>query len=261
MRRLLLSFFAVVLVGAMAGPAASIPFPFNVENDIWSGIVNGIPTARCHNDGIPDIFDAVNLLAGTAYTHNTDIDPRFWEPDYVWTQAGGQVALIGLTASYHNTLGVYTGIGTGQIGLGGDVLGPYSGYGFLGDGTMGNPYPGAVIGLSSGTQFGWYLNSSGIMYYSEPGLNADTYDHVMTFEMPDLIGQTVYVDYGGGATQYTFSNPYLLTWEDYENCGDQDYDDMIYLFDRVRPIPEPISLLLLGSGLLGLAVARRVRRR
>ncbi len=263
---------------AVAAPALAGPFSANVQNDVYSGVANGIPTARDDNDGIPDINDAINKLLGTTYARNSDVDDRFVPVDAVWTNLSGTVALIGLTAGNSNTLGVYTGLGTGSGQL--DVIGPYSGFGFLGSGTFEDPLPADAIGLASGTSLGWYLRSNGKTFFSEPELNvADAgLDHLMTFALPELAGSTVWIyndadrdgilDPGEEASrvQYTFTNPFLLAWEDLPLgngvLGDDDYDDMIYLVDAVGPnqAPEPATLALLASGLLGVGWMRSRRQ-
>jgi len=39
--------------------------------------------------------------------------------------------------------------------------------------------------------------------------------------------------------------------------GDYDYNDFIFQIESIVPTPEPLTLILLGSGLLGLAAIRR----
>ena len=191
--------FLLFVASAVAGP-----FPPNVTNDVYGvaqgGTVNGIPTANDLNDGLPDIFDAINLIQGSALTRNVGADPLFVGTDEIWTGVSGNVALIGLTAGNANTLGFYTDLGVGAVQT--PILGPFSGFGFTGNGTMANPYPAATTGLGSGASFGWYLNSvsgSGSTdFFSQAALNPNGYDHMLTFDLPLANGTTIYVDYGSG---------------------------------------------------------------
>ena len=206
---------------------------------------------------MPDQYDAINQLLGTTHTGNSDIDYLFVEPEPIWQNLNGQIAVIGLTAGNSNTLGVYTDMGTGSLRTA--VTGGISGFGFLGDGSSSDPYPAYQIPASVdlGSAIGWYLNSNGAIYYSEAELNAGGWDHLMVFDMSDLAGETIYVDLGSGAVPYTFTNPYLLAWEDLPYAsgalGDDDYDDMIYLVDKVTaPVPEPATCLLILFGLAGI---------
>jgi hypothetical protein len=261
MKSLQIAFLILGTCVFIAHSANATPFSPNVTNDVYGvaqgGVVNGIPTARDDNDGVPDINDAINLLQGTAFGRNKDVDHLFVEPDYVWQQLNGDVALIGLTAGNNNTLGVYTDLGVGNVKT--QILGPYSGFGFSGDGTSTNPFPAAQIGLGTGTLFGWYLNSSGggsvTDYFSESGLNPNQFDHMMTFDLPQANGITIYIDKGAGAEAYTLNDPFLIGWEDLPwngtTLGDDDYDDMMFICDKTNPIPEPTTFVLMGFGLLG----------
>jgi hypothetical protein len=255
-----------VLLGVLvcAGAAVAGPFPSTVTNDVYGiaqgGSANGIPTANNNNDGVPDIHDAINQLLGTSYTQNYQVDALYVDSDSIWQDVGA-VSLIGMTAGNSNTLGVYTDLGVGAAKTA--VIGPYSNnFGFLGDGTAAHPYPAGTTGLGGGTSFGWYLNSSGANYYSEAALNELDLDHMMTFELAGLKGQTIWVDYGNGPMQITLNNPYLICWEDlpWSNgaLGDEDYDDMMYVVDMIpTPLPGAILLGMLGLGCAGYRLRRQ----
>jgi len=92
--------------------------------------------------------------------------------------------------------------------------------------------------------FGFYIYVADVdeTFYSHVALNEDNYDHFMVFDttdnsVPDLLGADFVVAiedfYGGG--------------------GDPDFDDMVV----GGSAPEPATMLLLGSGLIGLAALGR----
>ncbi len=183
--------------------------------------------------------------------------------------SNGEIALIGLTAGFSNTVGVYIDLGVGAVKT--DVLGPFTGFGFEGDGTFADPFPAAMTGLAPNQNFGWYLHANqAIFYFSEAALNPDGFDHMMTFDLSELSGTTIFVDLedGNGAVPLQLgSSTFLIAWEDLpfdgNTLGDDDYDDMIYLVTNVdensfRPVAGELlpidSSALMIAGLTSMTV-------
>jgi hypothetical protein len=102
--------------------------------------------------------------------------------------------------------------------------------------------------------FLWALDPSGAPLWtsqSSPGSgqNGDEFDHMVTW----------LIEGNEDRPNNTVGN-YVIAWEDLRNGGDQDFNDLVVEV-TATPIPIPAAILLLGSGLVGLAGIRKKFKR
>ena len=277
--------FALTMTLSTAFIATSVmadPGPYDTSH--CTDTNGGVFTA-CEANNNVDIFNAINKvftdrgLASPGFTDNEGTDSlqytganEFWQE--ITDGDSSEFAFISITASNVNQLGVFPAGGSAAastfftLSFTGDL--------FTGNGSMANPYPGFINPLA-GSNFGFSLKSDpavgpDMIWASEVAQNSDGIDHMLTFQLQDLAKQSVYikVDYnndgdltndGDNVIEVVLDeDTFLLAWEDKpQNTFDSDYNDAIFLVTRLEPtvVPEPMSMVLFGGGLAGLAATRK----
>ncbi len=237
-------------------------------------LVLGAGSAKAWDEGLQEILDNITINGNSSVNVNTDRIPD--ELDSYWYIIGSNnkaIATLIVTVEYagfrHQTeFGIYHGSNRVPLLEGPDSPGDKSYLQIMGDGSVWvNNYDTGVNFPAN--LFGFYFdtppqkNCQDCIFYSDTGLNPDGFDHIAAFQGK---GDTIKIA-TNDPINWT-SKKFVLGFEDLYGGGDGDHNDMVVFVESVypalapappyvQPVPEPSTLFLLGSGLVGLAFARK----
>ena len=254
MKKLTSMIMAIAVVLFFSGSA--IATPFGSDNGVQlQGVLDGITINPVGDSSIDVTTDYLD-----------DVNDSTW--DINGTGASVTTMVIELTGFIDsNSFGVYNNSQYVELFAGADEAGDQVYLAIQADGSVFKNLVDTGIKFLGGT-FGYYIDSSadsrgrGGLFHSDTALNADGADHMLAYQG---VGDRVQIDpwaAGGWDT-----NEYILAFEDmsfpgteqYPNQG--DFADLVVMVESVTPVPEPTTLILFGSGLLGLCAYARKRRK
>ena len=234
--------FLILSVFLVAGSAIAVPF----GSDGGSALQGVLDNITVGGDSSVDV--TTDYLA--------DINDSYWSV----TGAGGSLStMIIEIASFqdHNIFGIYSGSQVIELFVGSNVAGDQALLSIMADGSVYVNFADTGVDFAD-NNFGYYLDSTyyatGGMWYSDTALNADAMNHMLAYQGTN----TDTVQLPGFAAGLWTNNEYVLAFEDLDNiASDWDFTDMVIMVESVNPVPEPATMLLFGSGLIGLAAFGR----
>ena len=259
MRKLLGISALVVSMGA--GTAASaFAVPFEPYNDRQVG-VNGPPGSEISlQTALNSIFAPLSGVYGIPNVTTDQSEAGLWG---LATSPGGMVPALAFEQAGNagiNTYGIWSwsdtlGIVQVPIFLGGatptNVL---SATAFL---TWTDPTTVVIGGFNCGVwvncdptmNTSYYADSSAFGFYLQTGAN--------TYYTVDSLNP------GGSAKALAYQQSSTTNWAiAFEDGTDGDYNDGVLRVESLKPVPEPASVMLFGTGLIGAfgAFRKRIRR-
>jgi len=182
-----------------------------------------------------NLYDIYNEVYGTSFTSNSDMDSMQVTNDVFFSLMGDApgISVNAHFAFYPQTFGWY------ELDEGGSPI-MNEMFTVTDNGLIDEQY---TFDDNMPDEFGFYDSIGFMDWFSDPSLNNGE-DHLVVYEVE---GQ---------------ENTFVLAWEDLPlELSDLDYNDLVMTvhLGSQNIVPEPTSMLLLGMGVAGLAIRRRMK--
>lgn len=288
MRKKTLSILTLGIILMTGSTALAVPFSQPMTEDWYnSNPPNNIPTPNMPLSNTMNLYQAPAYLS-SAYSsvlRNSDLDKYNYPKDNAWEVKSGttlSLYILGVSAGNTNTIGYYYTDAAGTIQKT-PLLPNITGDKWYGNGTVATPLRGVDFTVNPSVHIiGWYIDSEYAVdnyketFYSEPSINPDRHDHLITYALPELKGVFNVNNYfTNDPSTHTFTgSAYLVGFEDsimgsgsYQGVptlGDDDFNDVMFLIDSnyIQPatVPEPATITLFAAGFAGLFFLGRRKR-